>query len=129
MKKILFRITVSAAICCVSFTAFGLGGGLPPSNDYSGRPQCLWYDKGWDENGGNSTKEQCLVEHDQCVQKCFIYKTVCEGSGIDIQGKKVLVSGQSTESWEARAKIFERCNADRLSSCMVTNCREESQLL
>lgn len=129
MKMVLVQIIAVAGIFLNSTASFALGGGLPPSNDYSGRPQCLWYDHGWDEDGGDQTKEQCLSHHGQCVQKCFIYKTVCSGSGVDHVGTKVSLSSQSVNSWEARAKIYEQCNARGLSSCMVTDCSEQSQLL
>ena len=126
MKTLFIQIIAVIGIFLNGAQSFGLGGGLPPSNDYSGRPQCLWYDKGWDENGGDKTQEQCLSQHQQCVQRCYIYKTVCEGSGLDRTGAKVSLSAQSVESWEARAKIYEQCNARGLSSCMVTNCSEQS---
>ncbi len=129
MRTTLIQIMVTAGFILAGAQSFGLGGGLPPSNNYTGQPQCLWYDHGWDEDGGDQTKEQCLSNHGQCVQKCFIYKTVCEGSGINSSGTKVSLSSQSVESWEARAKIYEQCNARGLSSCMITNCSEESQQL
>lgn len=129
MKKQALQIIAVTVIFLNGMIAFGLGGKTPPSNDYSGKPQCSWYDKGWDENGGDSTKEVCLTHHGECVQKCFIYKTVCEGTGTNSQGKSVSVSAQSVNSWEARAKVYEKCNAYGLSSCMITGCDEEAQLL
>jgi hypothetical protein len=129
MKKLTVQIIAVTLICLNGIVAFGFGGKLPPSNDYSGKPQCSWYDTGWDEDGGDSTKEACLVNHGECTQKCFIYKTVCEGTGVNSQGKKESVSGQSLHAWEARAKVYEKCNAYGLSSCMITSCQEESQAL
>lgn len=94
----------------------------------NGGVNCLVYDRGYDEDGPDSTCEQCLKKHGECIARCTSTEFNCWATG-----KLETASGVVTEEFrasgdhefDALSLALQNCKQSGAKKCKVS-CSEDT---